>query len=370
MYFNACQLGKFKRTTYPVNNNRTQTPFQLLHCDVWGPSPHTYIIGNRYFLVCIDDHSRFSWLFLLKTKIEVSTNIKNLCKMIKCQFGDSVKGLRTDNAKDFIDHELREFLASEGIRHKTSCPYTPQQNGLAERKIGDIVDKARTLLIQATAPLNLWGFAIVTATHLINRLPSKILGFQSPIGILEEKYPEVRLKTGLSVKNFGCVAYVQNLVHKNNKWSTKVLKCVFLGYSPTQKGYKVYNPLTQKYLVSKYLVFDERTFYYQSTVKKDLRDLPYLTVPDTTIIEEGGIQNNETQNDNGLIHTPQLLIQDDHSLPDTSDIVLDEVNPEIVIGNEESIVSYPKYYERRRREKPLELEANQNSQETIIENAT
>ena len=83
---NACQLGKFKRTTYHVSNNRTQTqtPFQLLHCDVWGPSPHTDILGNQYFLVCTDDRSRFSLLFLLKTITEVSTNIKNLCKMIKC----------------------------------------------------------------------------------------------------------------------------------------------------------------------------------------------------------------------------------------------------------------------------------------------
>ena len=204
---NACQLGKFKRTTYPSTNNRTQRPFQLLHCDVWGPSPHTDILGNRYFLVCTDDHSRFSWLFLLKNKTEVTTNIRNLCKMIKCQFGDPVRGLRTDNAKDFLNHELREFLASEGIKHETSCPYTPQQNSLAERKIGDIVDKGRTLLIQASTPLNLWGFAVMTAVHLINRLPSSTLGLQSPLEILERKYPEARLKTGLPVRIFGCVAY-------------------------------------------------------------------------------------------------------------------------------------------------------------------
>ena len=135
-------------------------------------------------------------------------------------------------------------MASEGIRDETSCPYTPQQNGLAERKIGDIVDKARTLLIQASAPLNLWGFTVMTTIHLLNKLPSKTLGFQSPIGILEEKHPEVRLKNGLPIKNFGYVAYVHNPVHKNNKWSTKALNCVFLGYSPTQKGYKVYHPLT------------------------------------------------------------------------------------------------------------------------------
>ena len=89
--------------------------------------------------------------------------------------------IRTDNARDFLNNELREFLESEGIKHETSCPYTPQQNGLAERKIGDIIDKSRTLLIQGNVLVNLWGFAVMTAMHLINRLPSKVLSFKSPL---------------------------------------------------------------------------------------------------------------------------------------------------------------------------------------------
>ena len=124
--------------------------------------------------------------FFLKEKTEVTSNIKNLCKLIKRQFGEDVKGIRTDNARDFINTELKEFLESEGIKHETSCPYTPQQNGLVERKIRDIVDKSRTLLIQGNVPTNLWGFAVMTPMHLINRLPSKVLDFRSPIDLLEE----------------------------------------------------------------------------------------------------------------------------------------------------------------------------------------
>ena len=260
----ACQLGKFKRTTYPLSNHRSAKPFHLIHCDVWGPSPHQDLLGYRYFLICIDDHSRFTWLFLLKNKSEVTNCIKNLCVLIERQFGDAVKGLRTDNATDFLNRELSDFLKYKGIIHQTSCPYT-QQNGLAERKIGDIVDKARTLLIQSSAPLNLWGFAVMTSSHLINRLPSRILNLQSPIEILETVYPSVRLKTGLAVKPFGCIAYVYNPLHRLNKWSSKSLKCVFLGYSPTQKGYKLYHPVTRKYIVSKDVVFDEKVFYYVSS---------------------------------------------------------------------------------------------------------
>ena len=128
----ACQLGKFKRTTFPPTDHRKTIPFQLIHFEVWGPSPQTDILGKRYFLVCTNDYSRYSWLFLLKDKTEVTSNIKNLCKLIKRQFGEDVKGIRTDNARDFLNTELKEFLESEGIKHETSCPYTPQQNGLAE----------------------------------------------------------------------------------------------------------------------------------------------------------------------------------------------------------------------------------------------
>ena len=66
----ACQLGKFKPSSYLAHNNRSKRPFQLLHCDVWGPSPHTDLLEHRYFLICTDDHSRFSWLFLLKKQIQ------------------------------------------------------------------------------------------------------------------------------------------------------------------------------------------------------------------------------------------------------------------------------------------------------------
>ena len=185
--------------------------------------------------------------------------------------------------KEFLNNNLSNFLASVGIRHETSCPYTPQQNGLAETKIGDIVDKARTLLIHAHAPINLWGFTVMTVVHLINRLPSKTLGLLSPINILDNLYPNVRLNTDLPNKTFGCVAYVHNPTHKHNKWSHRALKCVFLSYSTSQKGYKVYHPITRKYMVFKDVVFDERTCYYTSDKNPNPRDLPYLQLLDTSI---------------------------------------------------------------------------------------
>ena len=137
----ACQLAKSKREIYPSIDNRSPTPFHLIHCDVWGPSPHTDVNGFRWFLVCVDDHSRFCWLYMMKNKTEVARILKNLCQLVRRQFKTNIQGFRTDNAKDFCNNELQEFFEQEGIRHETSCPYTPQQNGLAEKKIGDLMDK-------------------------------------------------------------------------------------------------------------------------------------------------------------------------------------------------------------------------------------
>ena len=208
-----------------------------------------------------------------------------------------------DNAKDFLNRELREFFESEGIRHETSCHYTPQQNGLAERKIGDVVDKGRTLLIQAGMPANMWSVAVMTAIHLINRLSSRILGMKSPLQLLEEKYPKVKLKTGLPVKIFGCIGYVYSPAHRTDKWSTKGLKCVFVGYSTTQKGYKLY-------IVSKDVVFDENQFFY-----KPIRHIRSTPTSDVTNSSDLLGQKSESS-DNSPNHTDnQDLNISPHSIP-------------------------------------------------------
>ena len=344
----ACQLGKFKRTTFPPTDHRKTSPFQLIHLDVWGPSSQTDVLGKRYFLVCTDDYSRYSWIFLLKEKTEVTPNIKNLCKLIKRQFGEDIKGIRTDNARDFLNTELKEFLESEGIKHETSCPYTPQQNGLVERKIRDTVDKSRTLLIQGNVPINLWGFAVMTAMHLINRLPSKVLYFRSPIHLLEECFPNIKLKTSLPVKAFGRVCYVHNPKYKQNKWNAKALKCVFLGYSTTQKGYKGYHHLTQKYIVSKDILFEEKLFYYKPIGNESHREIDRLLISENTLINDFHLLS-----DSSPLVGAKPNTELGSELPQISHPT-DTNHPPNQADDTHTIVPYPKYYQRKKGKKPVE----------------
>ena len=135
----------------------------------------------------------------------------------------------------------------------------------------------------------------MTAMHLINRLPSKVLSFKSPLELLEECFPTVKLKTGLPVKVFGCVCHVHNPKHKQNKWNAKALKCVFLGYSTTQKGYKVYHPLTRKYIVSKDVLFEEKLFYYKPMGNENHQEM------DKILISEENQLTNDSSSDSPLV---------------------------------------------------------------------
>ena len=259
-----CEKSKHKRHSYvSENSEKRKTPFDLIHSDIWGPEPSTDLHGFRWFLVFVDDCSRISWIYLLKHKSEVTLKIKQFVQMIERQFEKGIKVIRTDNAKDFINHDLQTFYANLGIVHETSCVYTPQQNGVAERRIGIIQEKSRALLIHSNTPSFLWGEAMLTATYLTTRTASQTLNAQSPLQLLSAAFPFLKLGDSLPKRVFGCECYVHLYPNQTNKLSPRAIKCVFVGYSNTQKGYKCYYPIGQKILVSLDVTFSERNQFYQ-----------------------------------------------------------------------------------------------------------
>ena len=149
---------------------------ELVHSDVWGPSPLTSLLGFNYYVIFVDDYSHFTWLFLLKHKNKVLSVFKHFKSMVETQFSSKLKVLRTDNGSEYINTEFNSFCSASGILHQSSCPHTPKQNCVSERKHKYIVETGLTLLYQSHLPLNYWSYA----TYLINRMPSSVLGFHSP----------------------------------------------------------------------------------------------------------------------------------------------------------------------------------------------
>ncbi|KAK2433017.1 putative mitochondrial protein [Trifolium repens] len=262
LHCEVCELAKHKRVSFPMSNKISTFPFYLVHTDVWGPSNVPNVSGAKWFVTFIDDCTRVTWVYLLKHKSEVSSIFLNFHSMIKNQFGANIKRLRSDNAKDYFNNVLNSFCQKEGIIHESSCVKTPQQNGVAERKNGHLLNQTRALLFQNNVPKSFWGEAVLTATHLINRLPTRVLKSKSPMDVLASFYPWMSTTNNLKPRIFGCVSYVH--IHSTNrgKLDPRALKCVFVGYSSIQKGYKCYHPSSKKFFVSRDVTFNEHESYF------------------------------------------------------------------------------------------------------------
>ena len=170
-----------------------------------------------------------------ETKTEVSTIFPIFQNLLKNQFDAKVLGIRSDNGKEYFNQYLTPYLQKEGIIHYSSCNDTPQQNGIAERKNGHLLEITRALIFQMNIPKSFWGEAVLIATYLINRLPSPILNYSSPVETLSRFFPKFDGFNYLSPRIFGCVAFVHIYAHQRSKLDPRALKCIFVGYSPTKK---------------------------------------------------------------------------------------------------------------------------------------
>ncbi|KAH9763832.1 retrovirus-related pol polyprotein from transposon RE1 [Citrus sinensis] len=257
----VCELSKSHRTTCPLSLNKNSVPFMVVHFDVWGPSKVSTIGGARWFVTFIDDCSRMTWIFLMKSKDEVNSLFQRFHKMVTTQFQTQIQVLHTDNGGEYMSTAIQQFLKSQGSVHQTTCVGTPQQNGVAERKNRHLLEVVRASLIQAHMPLSYWGEALASAAYLINRTPSSSLGFQTPFQVLNDAIMTPKVPN-LPPHVFGCVAFVH--LPQQDKLSPQALCCVFVGYALHQKGYRCYHPPSRKIYITMDVVFHEDIMYYLS----------------------------------------------------------------------------------------------------------
>lgn len=175
--------------------------------------------------------------------------------MIENQLNSKIKALQTDCGKEYI--AFSKYLSEHGIIHRFSCPYTHEQNGSAERKHRHITEVGLTLLANASMPLNYWGEAFLIVVYIINRLPTPILAYSTPLVVLFN-----HTLSYTDFKIFGCVCYPYLRPYNKHKIQFGSTQCVFLGYSTRHKGYLCLAPNGRTY-ISKRVIFDESTFPFQ-----------------------------------------------------------------------------------------------------------
>uniref|UniRef100_A0ACD5Y5J0 Uncharacterized protein n=1 Tax=Avena sativa TaxID=4498 RepID=A0ACD5Y5J0_AVESA len=274
-----CVFGKHKRVKFNASVHTTKGILDYMHADVWGPSRKTSIGGANYMLTIIDDYSRKVWPFFLKYKSDVFDAFKKWKVMVKKQTEKKVKVLRTDNGMEFCSNEFEEFCSNDGmIRHHT-IPYTPQQNGVAERMNRTIISRARCMLSNAGSPTD---------------------------------YSQLRV--------FGCTAYAHV---DNGKLEPRAVKCIFLGYGSGVKAYKLWNPETKKILLSRNVVFNESVMYHDSLpsdpspvaigeegVRVQVEHLQ-KTVDNNAVVDD---THEENIDDDVVQHSPTILQQPQESI--------------------------------------------------------
>ena len=208
--------------------------------------------GKSYFLLLVDDYSRYMWVEFLTTKDEAFKCFKKVKVLAETEGRCRLRAFRSDRGGEFNSIEFKEYCDENGVKHFTTTPYTPQQNGVVERRNRTVVEMARCLLKSKKVPGEFWGEAVRTAVYLLNRAPTRSLQGRTPYEAWYNKKPKVH-----HLRTFGCVAHVKKVGPGISKLSDRSTMMVFIGYETGTKGYRFYEPVTKKLHISRDVMFEE-----------------------------------------------------------------------------------------------------------------
>lgn len=202
-------------------------------------------------MTLIDDFSRYTVVCLLRNKSDVAGCIKKYVAHVNNRFGRAPCVIRSDGGGEYVNHELRMFYEKEGIEAQLTAAYSPQQNGVAERRNRSLQEMSSCMLLDAGLPRKYWGEAIMTSAYIQNRMPSRSVDTTPYQKWFGEK-PSVE-----HMKVFGSVAYVHIPNVKRSKMDAKSEKLVFVGYCSDRKAYRFVDPATDKLTISRDVRFLE-----------------------------------------------------------------------------------------------------------------
>lgn len=279
----ACQMGKSHRLPFMKNvPPRNVKVGEFIHSDVAGPMQETSLGGSRFYVNFKDHVSSFRCIYFMKHKSDVLEKFKEYEAMVRNKFGHSIKILRVDNGKEFINSAMMDFMISHGILLETTAPYTPQQNGRSERDNRTIMESARTMLHASGLPLRLWAEAVNTAVYSLNRTSSSQVK-DTPSEIWMSRRPNVA-----HMKIFGTIAFAHTPKMKRKKLDAKSRKMFFVGYQKESTNYRLYDPDTGQIVISREVVFNEKQIGNVSSHASG--DNFSISLDDTQIIPDDLIQ--------------------------------------------------------------------------------
>ncbi|CAI7760275.1 unnamed protein product [Closterium sp. NIES-54] len=265
-----CIEGQQRAAPHSSSFPPTTAPLQTLHMDVWGPARVSGKGREHYFLLVVKDYTRYTTVFPLHSKGQVVDVLNPWIHTVRLQlrerFGQDLPVLRlhSNRGGEFSSNLLRDFCRGEGILQSFTLPNSPQQNGIAERRIGLVMEVAPTSMIHAAAPHFLWPFAVRYVAHQLNLWPRVSLPKTSPT---LRWMGEVGNASVFRV--WGSYAFVRDT--SADKLSPRAIPCVFLGFVVDAPGWQFYHPTSPRVFPSQDVTFDESIPFY--------RLFPYRSAP-------------------------------------------------------------------------------------------
>ncbi len=261
-----CVKGKHHKSPFPVSSGMlAEEPLDLVHTDLCGKVNAKSIGGSEYFLVFVDDKTRYVWVYFLKRKDEVFSRFIEWKTMVEKSGSRKLKKLRSDNGGEFTSTRFQEYLKAEGVIHELTIPKTPQQNGVAERFNRTLVEMTRCMLVGANLSHKLWAEALSTAAYLKNRSPARAITGMTPFEAYYGTKPSVN-----HLRVFGCTSYAHIVKDERKKLDPVARKCVLIGYGTVVKGYHLYDPNRDTVFYSRDVRFKES----EVGLQKEHDDIP------------------------------------------------------------------------------------------------
>jgi hypothetical protein len=251
----AYEKGKHHRASFKTKQNSSITNcLHLLYMDLFGPISPMSIHHEKYTLVIVDEYSRYTWVYFLTKKSQAAETIMSFIKKIENQNDIRVKQIRTDNGTEFKNNDLESFCDEKGISQNFSSPYTPEQNGVAERKNRTLIEATRTMLNGSALSKHFWTEAVKTACYTQNRSIIVKRHSKTPYELFKGRIPDINY-----FHVFGCPVFIHNHKDHLGKFDAKADDGYFLGFSLVSKAFRVFNTRRQQTEETFHVTLDETT---------------------------------------------------------------------------------------------------------------
>ena len=258
----VCAIGRQNKDPITGSREKTSELLENIHSDICGPMQTATLAGERYFITFIDEASGRIAVTLLQSKAEAFENFESYRNRAENDTGKKIKTLRTDGGGEYLNRNFLAYLRKAGIVKRTTTPYSPSQNGIAERSNRTLLEGARCMLLGAGLGNEFWGQAVLATAYIMNRMPSRVHAGKTPYEIWTGVQPTLG-----HLRVFGSPAYVHIPAETRRKLDPKSVPCIFIGYAEDDgtRIYKLYEKETGRIITSRDVVFDESNNSLPST---------------------------------------------------------------------------------------------------------